>query len=172
MITEMLPITGGLDMPERWRRLRVNYVLMTRRVAAGVDDWMTGDPYQIADWLMLFTPIEEAAWQDIRSSGLPMWPQLPVGRFFLDFGNPVAKVALECDGAAWHDPKKDAERDSWLEEHGWQVFRAPGWRCLRVMDRPGRWDEMDREEREAWIEKARAETLSGILREIRARFGE
>ncbi len=100
----------------------------------------SGDPY-FMDWS--FTPIEYSAWQDIRVSGLPMLPQVPVLKYFIDFGDPVKKIGIECDGKQWHDPIKDKKRDKKLSEIGWKIFRIPGHVCRRVLTDP--W-ELDRDD--------------------------
>lgn len=127
----------GLELSERFKAIRANYRRHQAMVDAGLSDWFDGDPYEVGDWLQIFTPIEYALWQDIRCYGLDLWPQLPVGRFFVDFGNPVAKVAIECDGKQFHmDKAKDAARDQELEAMGWEVIRIPGWQCnARILDR-------------------------------------
>jgi len=77
------------------------------------------------------TPIERALWHDIRAEDLVPYPQYPVGRFFVDFGNPVWKVAIECDGARWHtDAERDAKRQQQIEAFGWKVYRITGRDCL------------------------------------------
>jgi hypothetical protein len=96
-----------------------------------------------------------------------LWPQLPVDRFFVDFGNPIAKVALECDGAQWHDEAKDARRDAILHELGWKVWRAPGWRCNRGMERPDDFPEWSPEEQDEFWRRKRTETMQGLIEEIR-----
>lgn len=89
------------------------------------------DPY-FHDWKM--TPIEQKAWVDIRSMGLPMFPQFPVLNYFLDFANPFLKVGLECDGKEWHDEEKDAERDARLVCEGWTVYRVTGAECNKIVE--------------------------------------
>lgn len=92
------------------------------------------DPYEV-DWLSVFTPIEFSLWQDIRQEGLVMYPQYPVAGFFLDFANPQAMVAIECDGAAYHmDKAKDAARDAKLKAIGWTVYRITGRDCKTDFD--------------------------------------
>lgn len=86
------------------------------------------DPY-IIDWMPEFTPIEDMAWHSIRCLGLPMYPQYPAGRFFVDFGDPVKKIAVECDGKKWHDKERDRQRDLELAEIGWRTFRISGVEC-------------------------------------------
>jgi hypothetical protein len=48
-------------------------------------------------------------------------------RFIPDFRWPEQRLILEADGAAWHDPVADAERQAVLEAHGERVVRV-GWR--------------------------------------------
>jgi hypothetical protein len=131
---------------------------------------MQFEPYEIADWGAIFTPIEEAAWQDIRCMGLPLWPQLPVGRFMLDFGNPVLKVGLECDGARFHNAVRDAARDQALAQMGWRIYRAPGWQCMRDWDYPRGYEDWDDETRQAYAADQQAQTLRPILDCIKAHF--
>lgn len=166
-----LELSSGLPIGERFRRIRHNYEIYQQLVDAGLGSWMHTDQYEVGDWVSIFTPIEMAAWQDIRANSLPLWPQLPVGRFFVDFGNPVAKVALECDGKQWHDQQKDARRDAELRELGWSVWRAPGWRCKRVLDRPEDFAEWLPDEQEEFWGRRDAETMAGIIGEIKHYMG-
>lgn len=90
------------------------------------------DPYEwdVSGTGISLSPIEQAIWMDIRAEGAVFYPQFPVGRFFVDFANPVAKVAIECDGAAWHvDKDKDAARQAEIERAGWTVYRISGKDC-------------------------------------------
>jgi very-short-patch-repair endonuclease len=41
-----------------------------------------------------------------------------------DFRWPRKRLVLEADGAAWHDPALDAERQALLEAHGERVLRV------------------------------------------------
>lgn len=111
-------------------------------VSGGANGWGI-DPYAWDHEAGIsMTPIERALWSDIRAVGLVMYPQFPVGRFFVDFGNPVAKVAIECDGAAWHqDKKRDEERQARIEAMGWTVYRLSGVECFadgQEVESPGR----------------------------------
>ncbi len=88
------------------------------------------DPYEV-DWTRIFTPIERALWHDIRAHGMVMYPQFPVGPYFADFCNPVAHVVIECDGKKWHtDAAKDRQRDAFMLEQGFSVYRFPGALCF------------------------------------------
>lgn len=101
--------------------------------AAGAGEWGI-DPYEV-DWLKVFTPIEKALWHDIRAANVVLYPQLPVGRYFVDFGNPVAMIAVECDGAAYHlDSDVDEARTAELNRMGWTVYRLTGSQCKRDFD--------------------------------------
>ena len=53
-----------------------------------------------------------------------------MGRYFVDFGDPWRQIAIECDGAQWHDEKADAIRDSNLAGLGWIVHRISGRDCF------------------------------------------
>ncbi|MFA9439429.1 endonuclease domain-containing protein [Uliginosibacterium sp. sgz301328] len=99
-------------------------------ILSSVDGQWGIDPYQL-DWLKMFTPIEESAWASIRSAGLVLYPQYPVGRYFADFASPRKKFILECDGKDFHDADRDAERDRQTAAMGWTVFRVTGAECNR-----------------------------------------
>lgn len=118
---------SGFTYQER-KQLRAKYARLAQE---GREAWFRGDPYEIWDWGLAFTPIESAVWGDIRDAGLDLWPQLPVGRYFVDFGNPIARVAIECDGRDFHDGRRDSVRDLELVRNGWRVWRIPGWACLK-----------------------------------------
>lgn len=99
------------------------------------NDSLRFDPY-FYDWNRLFSPIESMAWNAIRCSGIPLFPQFPSCGYYLDFANPIVKIALECDGAAYHDVNKDFERDSNLIKNGWMIFRVTGKECNLIVDNP------------------------------------
>lgn len=162
-------INGAVPWDQRFGLYRRNYGLKQKMVEAGLSSWMEGDPYQIADWASLFTPIEAWLWSDIRRAGLPLWPQLPVGRFFVDFGNPVKKIAVECDGAQFHkDKAKDAARDAELEAQGWTVHRIEGWQCRG--EAPDLDPEMDREQREERARFIEERTPARLIEELKWRL--
>lgn len=120
------------DSFERFDHIKAFYRLAYAEIMAEPTCWGI-DPYEV-DWTHLFTPIEASIWHEIRHYGLVMYPQLPVGPYFVDFGNPHAKVAIECDGKLYHDTAKDAIRDGVLAERGWRVYRISGRDCLADPD--------------------------------------
>jgi very-short-patch-repair endonuclease len=103
---------------------------------AGRAEWADEDPY-LWDHVghIELTPIERWLWADIRQVDCVLYPQYPVAGYFVDFANPVAKVAIECDGAAYHtDKAKDAARDKRLFDLGWTVYRISGKACRTEQD--------------------------------------
>ena len=97
-------------------------------------------PYPV-DWTRIFTPIESMVWTEIRGAGLPFFPQFPVGKYFADFADPKKRIAIECDGAAFHSFEKDRQRNEFFASQGWSVYRISGADCNHVVDI--RWDEID-----------------------------
>ena len=91
--------------------------------------WAT-DPSAFAE-LFRMTPIESAVWERIREARAVFYPQYPVDKFFADFANPVAQVAVGCDGLEFHlDKASDAQRNTRFHEMGWTVYRIPGPLCI------------------------------------------
>lgn len=116
----------------KWDAIRAFYAKHGAAIKrCGRSEWAYGDAYLWDhEGGIDLTPIERLLWSDIRALDAVLYPQYPVGRYFVDFANPAAKVAVECDGAAWHtDKAKDAARDADLAAMGWTVYRFPGWEC-------------------------------------------
>jgi very-short-patch-repair endonuclease len=123
-------------LPNNWAALRAFYQKhLPAILAEEANEWAL-DPYAWEEGRMVqFTPIEAWFWADIREADAVLYPQFPVGKVFVDFANPRAKVAIECDGAAYHlDKAKDAARDAVLEGMGWTVYRIPGYDCAKDYD--------------------------------------
>jgi very-short-patch-repair endonuclease len=122
------PLARKVQEAEGWGRfkaLRDFYREADKDILAAKPHEWAIEPYTI-DWAHIFTPIEFALWCDIRSAGIVLYPQYPVGKYFADFANPVTKCVIECDGAAFHHPEKDAKRDGNMEAMGWCVYRFTG----------------------------------------------
>lgn len=141
------------DMSGYWNGIRTVWAQNMPAVLSGEPN-----PYFV-DWTLIFTPIEDAVWGDIRCSGLNFFPQIPVGRRFVDFGNPIKKVGIECDGAAYHDVERDTARDLELREHGWTIYHLTGRECLE----PDPEDYEDQESIDAW----NGRSAYGLLKAIR-----
>lgn len=120
------------NTPKRWNIIREIYKIMMPDIieASKRDIRAWSDPYFV-DWSKVFTPIESSAWQSIRYYGCPLYPQLPVLNYFIDFANPYLKIALELDGKDFHDAKKDRVRDKNLAREGWRIYRVAGSECFK-----------------------------------------
>lgn len=118
---------------------------------------MCQDPY-FMNWQ--FSPIEEYVWCDIRSIGVPFFPQFPALNYFLDFANPFLKIGIECDGKQWHDAERDRARDTRLVAAGWKIYRIEGHECKRVVVP---WEEEDKEKREEMVRRYFMETSEGVI---------
>ena len=106
------------------------YKLVNRPIMAAKKNEWGIDPYEWDRGLIQMTPIESWLWHDIRAVDAVFYPQYPVAGFFVDFANPRAKVAIECDGAEFHqDKSKDSARDKKLTDAGWTVYRISGKDC-------------------------------------------
>lgn len=107
------------DSPARWALIRKFY----RTVEPFILNGARMDPYMLGAKM---THIEQDVWHEIRLYGLPFYPQYPVGRRFVDFGDPCMSLAIEVDGAAYHTPEGDAQKDRDLAAEGWRVLRIKG----------------------------------------------
>lgn len=110
------------------------------------------DPYFL-DWD--FTPIEFLAWQDIRGRGLPLYPQFPALRYFIDFADPILQIGVELDGERFHEEQRDRRRDEELAAVGWRIFRIPGYKSLPSNQVPFEIEDEDerRQALSAWGER-------------------
>lgn len=113
-----------------WDEIRSFYAAAHNEIMAEKPNEWGIAPYEWEMAGVTLTPIEHWLWHDIRAVDLVMYPQYPVSGFFVDFANPRAKVAIECDGAEFHqDREKDARRDAKLKSLGWTVYRISGKAC-------------------------------------------
>lgn len=170
-------LRSAVQYARDWRaRLRAIRALYDGYRAAG-EDHRAIDPYELGlnDFL---TPIEWMVWQDIRGTdGLQFLPQYPVGRFFIDFGDPERRLGIEVDGRQFHDIERDRMRDQQLwNEHGWKVYRISGAEAYRVRLSPHEWklEYRERHERAPSRDEIAAAamdyysaTSTGVVRAIR-----
>ncbi len=106
------------------------YKVASPLILAEEQNKWAADPSAFAE-LFRMSPIESAVWERIREARAVFYPQYPVDKFFADFANPVAQVAIECDGLEFHlDKASDAQRDARFHELGWTVYRIPGLLCV------------------------------------------
>lgn len=124
-------LSDNLELRRRFAAIKSYYGRVAHRIQR-CDEWGI-DPYawSAPETGICLSPIEMALWDDIRMLNMVMYPQYPVGRFFVDFANPGARVAIECDGKRWHtDVVRDRERQAEIEEMGWVVYRITGRDCF------------------------------------------
>jgi very-short-patch-repair endonuclease len=122
------------------------------------------DPYvKEIPWTKFFSPIETNAWDDIRGYGrVPLYPQYPIAKYFVDFANPFLKIVIECDGKEFHrDRKKDIARDEDLKTLGWNVFRISGSDCKKIIY-PDEYAENYKQQ----LENYYSSTIEGLLRAL------
>ena len=116
----------------KWKLIAAFYKAINAEIlATPKSEWAT-DPYawDMGRPMIFMTPIESAFWADVRQFDAVLYPQYPIAGFFVDFANPVAKVAVECDGAQFHQDKaRDDARDALLKSKGWTVYRLTGQEC-------------------------------------------
>lgn len=127
--------------PEQWEHIREIYKNWMPAIMEAGAQGRGIDP-NFVDWGPLFSPIEREAWNSIRGLGVPLYPQLPVLNYFIDFGNPYLKIGLELDGRDYHDYERDLKRDESLLAIGWKIFRIPGSEAVKEVMRPERFEEM------------------------------
>ncbi len=138
--------------------------------------WAT--TYPLGDkWKELFTPIEEQAWNIIRSKGrIVLYPQYPILDFYADFANPGLKIVLELDGKQYHDRDKDLERDKKMKAIGWTVYRVTGKEIYNTRYKD--WsnfeeEEVPEEDRERCLRNWLMYSGDGVIEAIKAiHFGE
>lgn len=118
-----------------WNKIRAHYAENLPEIMAEETNEWGISPYAWDEAGITMTPIERWLWNDIRAVNLVLYPQFPVGSVFIDFANPRAKVAIECDGQEFHrDKTKDAARDAKLVADGWIVYRISGKDCRDGVD--------------------------------------
>lgn len=127
-----LKVRDAKTQKERWDAIRAYY-------AFAIVDIMEAEPNIPAAgksldiyWDDFYTPIERIIANEASYLSIVLYPQFPIGPYFVDFANPKAKVVIECDGAGFHDADKDSIRDAYLSKHGWSVYRFTGSECNLV----------------------------------------
>lgn len=57
--------------------------------------------------------------------------EYPVGKYWIDIAFPEKGIAVELDGVTFHKDRKqkDDEKDKFLIEIGWRVYRIPSTEC-------------------------------------------
>ncbi|MBS7531101.1 DUF559 domain-containing protein [Hazenella sp. IB182353] len=75
------------------------------------------------------SPIERRVYNALKSR-YKLKTQVKVDKYRIDIAIPKYKIAIECDGKAFHsshyDKKRDRYKDEILRAHGWTVLRFTG----------------------------------------------
>src|SRR5256712_14056334 len=74
------------------------------------------------------SPIEVALYDAMRRDGLAPFPQFYIQGYYADFAFPDVRVAVEADGAAYHEGvrhEQDRKRDWILGPAGWTGKACP-----------------------------------------------
>lgn len=79
------------------------------------------------------SPIEEMLYEAIFNAGVvDIRLQYPVGPYRADLAVPEARLAIEADGADYHQDKaRDKKRDEYFTSLGWRVVRFTGSQIYR-----------------------------------------
>jgi DNA helicase II / ATP-dependent DNA helicase PcrA len=136
------------------------------------------DSLDLAARQPIFTPIEEKLRSALEAHNLSYEPQVRIGRRTVDFLVPVGmqgrKVIVECEGRAYQESAKDAEREKFPAPEGVPVCRFSGSeidadvdKCIRTIQEAIHYqalpahkmdDDLDPSQREA------VATVSGPIR--------
>ncbi|HET7579786.1 MAG TPA: DUF559 domain-containing protein [Bacillales bacterium] len=76
------------------------------------------------------SPVESRLYNALRHNGHVPVTQYRVGPYRIDIAFPAVKLAIECDGKAYHSTpeqkRHDRHRDAYLRRRGWRVYRFSG----------------------------------------------
>lgn len=118
--------------PGSWERREVEveyYDLVAPqiiKIAAEKGPYTRGCEQYGLPWDLSFSHAEKFAWSKLHDHpSVMLYPEYPVGKYFLDFGNPALAIAVEIDGENYHNKEADFQRDIALLRQGWIVFRVP-----------------------------------------------
>ncbi|MBS4193216.1 DUF559 domain-containing protein [Bacillus sp. FJAT-49705] len=76
------------------------------------------------------SPIERQLYNALTFRGYAVTTQVPCGKYRIDIALVGPRIAIECDGKAYHSSPKakarDRCKDKCLMENGWKVLRFTG----------------------------------------------
>lgn len=76
------------------------------------------------------SPIERRLYDALQLRGYYVRTQVPCGKYRIDLALPAYKIAIECDGRAYHSSTEqkahDRRKDAYLRKNGWKVLRFSG----------------------------------------------
>lgn len=124
-------INLAMTFEEKWPAITAYYAEAIKDIMAAPANCPAIPKYEV-NWDIFFTPIERIIAHEAAYLATVLYPQFPIGPFFVDFANPKAKVVVECDGVQFHEPVKDMNRDRVLTKMGWHVYRFTGSDCHHI----------------------------------------
>ncbi|USK83810.1 endonuclease domain-containing protein [Peribacillus asahii] len=84
------------------------------------------------------SPIELRLYIALVNNGYEVKTQTPCGPYRIDITLPAYRIAIECDGRAFHSSPKqrahDRRKNAYLRKHGWKVLRFSGSRINRRLN--------------------------------------
>jgi very-short-patch-repair endonuclease len=76
------------------------------------------------------SPIERRLYDALAFRGYAVTSQVPCGKYRIDLALIGPRIAIECDGKAYHSTPKakarDRRKDKYLKDNGWRVLRFSG----------------------------------------------
>ncbi len=76
------------------------------------------------------SPIELRFYDALSLNGYYVKSQVPCGKYRIDLALPKYKIAIECDGKAYHSTPEqkahDRRKNAYLRKNGWKVMRFSG----------------------------------------------
>lgn len=76
------------------------------------------------------SPIERRLYDCLRFRGEVVKTQVPCGKYRIDIALPAYRIAIECDGKAYHSTPEqkahDRRKNTYLRKNGWKVLRFSG----------------------------------------------
>lgn len=76
------------------------------------------------------SPIERRLYDALEFRGYAVTSQVPCGKYRIDLALLGPRIAIECDGKAYHSTQqakaRDRRKDKYLKENGWRVLRFSG----------------------------------------------
>ena len=80
--------------------------------------------------MKLESPIERRLYDTLKFRGEVIRTQVPCGKYRIDLTLPAYRLAIECDGKAYHSSPEqkahDQRKNRYLKKHGWKVLRFTG----------------------------------------------
>jgi len=81
------------------------------------------------------SPIERRLYDAMLFNGYDVKTQAPCGKYRIDLALPEYRLAIECDGKAFHSTKEqkahDYRKNAYLRKNGWKVLRFSGSKIQR-----------------------------------------